>query len=171
MKKDFKMNNEAVIKVIGSKTVSRRLSNELKELYTKNYEEVLLELNDNSANTIFLSIHENTKGQKCEYKFEFGYSYPFTCPKIFFNGHKYNDFLQSTTLYENNNLKKLIGIECFCCSSITCSFNWNPCIIISKIINEINYFRSIRRNFAYKIIANHIKKKYLTEDINLESWF
>jgi ubiquitin-protein ligase len=168
--KEFKMFNEVIIKTIESKTVSRRLSNELKKLYSNNYEEVLLELNDTS-NTIILSVRENIKGQKSEYKFEFGYSYPFTCPKIFFNGYKYSDFLRSKTLYENNNLKKATGIECFCCSSVTCSSNWNPCIFISKIINEINYFRNIRRNFAYKIIANHIKKKYLIQDINLECWF
>jgi hypothetical protein len=162
--------NENVVNSINSKRVSRRLLHELKELYKMNFEEIFLEVTDIS-NIIILSIRENLKDNGKSYRFEFDYDFPFTCPRVFFNGHRYNDFLRSKTLYENNNLKKTTGIDCFCCSSITCQSNWNPVTFISKIIDEINYFRKIRRNFAYKVIVKYIKKKYLIEDIDLICWF
>ena len=173
MKNNYELmvkHNENVINAINPKRVSRRLQHELKELYKMNFEEVFLKVYD-ASNIIILSIRENLKRDRGCYKFEIDYDFPFTCPRVFFNGHRYNDFLRSKTLYENNNLKRRTGIDCFCCSSVTCQNNWNPVTFITKIINEINYFKNIRRNFAYEIVVKYIKNKYLIDDIDLICWF
>lgn len=161
--------NENIIDNINSKRISRRLQNELKELYKKNYEEVILHL-DSITNTIILYTRVNINNKSNTLKFIIDYEYPFTCPKVYINGNRYNDYLRTKTSYESFHLKNTTGLDCFCCASITCQNNWTPITLICKIIDEIIYYRNIRRNFANKILIKYIKNKYLIQDIDIESW-
>lgn len=162
-------NNNFILQMVQSKCISKRLNRELISMY-KLYDEVNIELNQNS-NEICVNVYEIVDNKKVWYKFAISPNYPFVCPSVFLNNHKYKSLLASKTSYEITYLKKLKGIDCFCCSSLTCSNNWAPSSKLNDIINEIKYFKKMKKDLILKIFADKIKLKYLVADIDLDSWF
>ncbi len=98
-------------------------------------------------------------------------NYPFEAPKIFYQNKTYLDYLKiNYTRKEYILLKKVSGHHCFCCHSYNCRGNWSPAVTLKKIIEEIYGIKKIKRNMINKICADIIKKKYLIQDIDLDSW-
>jgi hypothetical protein len=104
------------------------------------------------------------------YKFIINNNYPFLNPNVYVNNIDYKQLLITKHTSEKNNLKKFKGIDCLCCSSLTCHYNWTPAIKLNNIITEIKKFKQIKRDLIYKIIIDKIKIKYLIEYIELYSW-
>jgi len=73
--------------------------------------------------------------------FEISFEYPFKPPKIYLNGKDFKSFLRTGTIFRND-LKKIVGSDCLCCSSITC--NWGPTLNIINIVEEIKSFLKIK---------------------------
>jgi hypothetical protein len=47
---------------------------------------------------------------------------------------------------------------------------WSPLLTLLKIIDEVNLFRTYKKNIVNKIMSDKIKDKYLIADIDIESW-
>jgi hypothetical protein len=167
-KTDLIENNNLKLELLSSKCVSRRLKREFTTMY-KLYDAITVELNENSLE-IDVIIYELIDKKKVCYKFVIGRNYPFIAPTVFLNNHTYKKLLASKTKYEVNNLKKLYNIDCLCCVSLTCTNNWSPREMLHNIIDEIKYYKKIKKVLVFKIIADIIKRKYLIEDIDLCSW-
>ena len=170
MENNFELiaNNNLIIDQLPSKAIARRLKKELEPMY-KLYGEIRLEC-VSSSNGICVCVYEIVNSCKLFYKFIINNNYPFHSPEIYVNNIKYTQLLISKTTSEINDLKKFKGINCLCCSSLTCKDNWSPAMKLTNIINEIKYYKQIKRDLVYKIIIDIIKKKYLIDDIELYSW-
>jgi hypothetical protein len=59
-------------------------------------------------------------------------------------------------------LETLLNLNnCWCCSSILCSNQWNPCKKICNILQEIYDKSKVVRKIKYYIFLKHIMLKYL----------
>jgi hypothetical protein len=157
-------NNSILESFTGSKCISRRLKNEFISMYQL-YQVINVELTQKSN-----EICVNTYDFGVSYKFVIDVNYPFVCPTVFYNNRNYKQILVSKTNYEITYLKKLTGIDCLCCRSLTCSEKWAPNNKLNDIINEIKYCKKIKRDLVLKIITDKIKDKYLNSDIDLFSF-
>lgn len=110
------------------------------------------------------------KETKTIYSFIITNTYPFTIPRVKINFIPYREFLTINSIGFSSNLKKVGDIYCFCCNSLTNENNWRPTVTMSHIIEEIRKYKKLRRYVINKIISDIIIKKYLTDDINLQSW-
>jgi hypothetical protein len=161
-------NNNLKLELLSSKCVSRRLKREFISMY-KLYDEIIIESSQNTSD-INVIVYELIDKKKVCYKFVIGRNYPFIAPTVFLNNKTYRSFLFSKTKYEDINFKKLSGIDCLCCASLTCTDNWSPRETLNNIIDEIKYYKKIKKDIVFKIITDIIKRKHLIEDIDLCSW-
>lgn len=168
-KTDLIENNNLKLEGLNINCASKRLKREFNSMY-KLYDEVFIELIPNS-NEFNVIVYEFIDNKKVCYKFVIGINYPFNAPNIFLNNRTYRNFLFSKTSYEVIHLKKLKGINCICCNSLTCRDNWSPRYTLTDIIDEIKYYKKIKKDLVLKIIMDIIKRKYLIDDIDLSSWF
>lgn len=104
------------------------------------------------------------------YYFHLGEFYPFRNPKIKINNSDYLEFLRIRTFVFQQLLKKINGINCLCCESYLCNERWTPATRLINIVNEIRLFRKYKRDIINKFYANKIKRMYLFDDIDLDSW-
>ena len=159
--------NEEKLMLIGSKTIGRRIKKELQDLYNF-YNDIEVDIIDDKLTVIITEVIDN-KNHK--YSFLITTNYPFEPPKIFYQNKTYLDYLKiNYTRKEFLFLKKVSGQDCFCCHSYNCRNNWSPAITLKKIIEEIYRIKKIKRDMINKICADIIKKKYLIQDIDLDSW-
>ena len=161
--------NEQLLSSIKSYSFYKRLNNELNELYKK-YENVFADVNDKQEAVITIYCTENSQFNK--YEFIIGRGYPFRPPAICYQDKPYIEFLKTKFFSKESKIafEKVTGMNCFCCSSITCHTNWGPCITMDRIIKEIQLFKTKKRNIINKLMADKIKYKYLIDDIDLDSW-
>lgn len=80
--------------------------------------------------------------------------YPFEKPEILIRDNiKYRDWLVSSS----SRICKLAaekGIKCLCCNTILC--DWTPSYTINKLLDEIKYMNSIKREIKYRILLYDI---------------
>jgi hypothetical protein len=167
-KTDLIENNNLKLELLNIKCTSKRLKREFISMY-KLYDEVFVELIPNS-NEFNVIVYEFIDNKRVCYKFVIGINYPFVAPTIFLNYRTYRNFLFNKTSYEAIHLKKLKGINCLCCHSLTCTSNWSPRHTLTNIIDEIKYYKKIKKHLVLKIMMDIIKRKYLIDDIDLASW-
>ena len=162
-------NNTKILMSFDQRVIRGRVRIELERMY-HDFAQITIEINDKSRPVIIVyDINEYNKLQK--YEFAICEDYPFKPPSIFFQNRPYKEFLQiSHSPQELKLFKKISGLDCLCCSSITCVGNWSPGYMMTNIIDEIRKIREYKRNVIIKIIADKIKKQYLIEDIELDSW-
>ena len=70
----------------------------------------------------------------------------------------YNPHLYKTTIFR----ELLAKNTCFCCSSITCSNNWHPGLVLSDIVKEYSLckiFKKYRSHVYLRIFDNLFHKK------------
>jgi ubiquitin-protein ligase len=159
--------NEENLMHVWSKGIRGRIKRELQELY-KIYKDIDVDIIDDK---LTISISEVIDNKKHNYSFLITINYPFEPPKIFYQNKTYYDYLKNNYMHKNNYLiKKFLGHDCFCCHSYNCRNNWSPAITLKKIIEEIYRIKKIKRNIVNKIFVDIIKKKYLVDDIDLDSW-
>jgi len=159
--------NEEKLQLVGSRAIKNRIKREIEDLY-KIYKDVEVNLKDGE---LIVSISEVINNKKHKYSFLITMNYPFEPPKIFYQNKTYLDYLKiNYTRKEFILLKKVSGHDCFCCHSYNCRGNWSPAVTLKKIIEEIYEIKKIKKNMINKICADIIKKKYLIEDIDLDSW-
>ena len=58
-------------------------------------------------------------------KIKMGQYFPFKAPQVFINDNYYRDMLVFRTEYFQNILK-INGYQCLCCTSILCTSKWSP---------------------------------------------
>jgi len=167
-KTDLIENNNLKLELLSSKCVSRRLKREFISMY-KLYDEIIIE-STQITNDFNVIVYELIDNKRVCYNFIINHNYPFIAPTVFFNNKTYRSFLFSKTKYEAINLKKLNGIDCLCCVSLTCKDNWSPRHTLTNLIDEIKYYKKIKRDLVFRIIVDIIKRKHLIEDIDLCSW-
>jgi hypothetical protein len=112
---------------------------------------------------------KNSKDNKY-YKFIISNYYPFKPPKLYINNKPFTYYYEIKNYQFNENLKKYIGIECFCCRSMLCMNNWGPQFTIISVLDEINICRDARNQILIRIMIDVIKRKYLLNDINIIEW-
>jgi hypothetical protein len=168
-KTDLIKNNKSKLQSLNNKCISKRLEREFNSMY-KLYDEIIIEESLASVDFVNVIVYELVDNKIVCYKFVINHSYPFICPAVFLNNQPYRNFLVSKTNYEHSNLKKLTGIGCFCCHSLTCTDNWSPRYTLNNIIDEIKHYKKIKKSLFFRIITGIIKRKYLIEDIDLISW-
>lgn len=103
------------------------------------------------------------------YSFIIDENYPFHPPKVEIHFVDYSGILMSSP-FASNILRKIHGIPCLHCSTITCYANWTPAYTMNHVILEIRKYKKYKAHVMYKIFADKIKHKYLIDDIDLESW-
>ena len=163
-----KMANAADLEKCGSLAIRRRLTKELETLYSVFLK---IEIQMNELSNPKVTIYENVGAYIHKYDFIISNNYPFVKPEIFFQNRHYREFLQITHNHVGRKtFKTATGLDCLCCNSITCSANWSPALTLNKIIEEIHNYRRLKRNVLNKVFADIIKRKYLINDIDLDSY-
>lgn len=160
-----KLNTDIAIKHKGNK---HRISCELNNLFLQSDKLVFETLTfpnkiinnveiiaNNVEYVITVTINNNL------YKFILPSDYPFKIPlSIHYNNNNYKNILSTNTPKIKYYLKKIYGLSCLCCSSLSCSNNWTPAISIASIINEINYNVKLKKDLLLYILCDYIKIKY-----------
>jgi len=167
-KTDLIENNNLKLELLSSKCVSRRLKREFISMY-KLYDKIMIESNQITS-AFNVIVYELIDNKSVCYKFTINHNYPFIAPIVFLNNRTYKTFLCGKTKYEDIHLKKFTGLNCLCCASLTCLDNWSPRHTLTNLIDEIKYYKKIKRDLVFKIITDVIKFKYLIDDIDLASW-
>lgn len=131
--------------------ISRRIKNESR-MWENQINECYNILED--ENKIEVCIFDIGYVNHLFFIFEISFEYPFKPPKIYLNGKDFKRFLRTGTIFRDD-LKKISGSDCLCCSSITC--NWGPTLNIINIVEEIKSFLKIKLKlieifFARKLI-------------------
>ena len=153
---------------ISVKSVKKRITREL-QLLPELCSSISIYI-DEKNNLPVITVEDKGSKSYNIYSFTIDNTYPFRNPNIEINFIPYSEFLRINSIGFSNNLKKVKGIDCFCCNSITNYNNWRPTATMSYIIKEIRQYKKIRKDVINKIISDIIKKKYLNDDINLQSW-
>ena len=150
--------------------VTKRLKRELDVFFTPEWNLSVEYLSESSG--LKITIIRLAAQTQSKYVFMINNNYPFTPPTLYFQDRPYMDFLRQSCKYANSRkiLKKVAGLECFCCSSMVCNSNWSPSITFSKIIREVDYYKEKKHDVVNSLIAGVIKRKYLIADIDLDSW-
>ena len=162
--------NNAVFEQFKTIAQRRRLKKEVDQMYP-NYDQIDVELTDKGdARVNIYKVDDDNK--LYIYGFVLGIDYPFRSPTIFFQNKPYIDFLRTRYMPQTdaNLFRRITGVNCFCCSSVNCGENWSPTTTLEKIISEIQFIRGKKRDIVNKIFADVIKRKYLIDDIDLDSW-
>lgn len=167
-KTDLIKNNNSNIDLFASNCISKRLKREFINMYNL-YDEVIVELSQ-KPNILNVVVYEYIDKKRVCYKFDINMNYPFHSPVVFLNNTPYITFLLHKTKYEEKYLKKLNGVDCLCCSSITCHYNWYPKNTLNDVIKEIKYYKKVKKDLVLKILLDKIKLQYLIDDIELEGW-
>ncbi len=141
---------------------NKRVAHECEILYEK-YPNLTLSNNSNQLEMLI------TEGKE-KYGFIFTNTYPFTAPRIYYNGEPYLELLKVKTNFEKSMLKKYKNKECLCCDSYYCSENWTPALRLNVVIDEIKEIVKFRRTIVKIFLANKIKDKYLINDIDINSY-
>jgi ubiquitin-protein ligase len=161
--------NAEVLTKYTSGPIRRRVSKELEILYNLFAYIELSITNQGKLEIILYEIDADNKIQK--YGFVLCNDYPFRSPAMFFQNKPYLHYLRiNHTLSSINLVRRITGKDCFCCSSYNCGDNWGPGVTMKKIIDEMRVVKKQKRDILNKIIADVIKRKYLIDDIDLESW-
>jgi len=156
-------------------TSGKRLLRELEQLQ-EDKSIVTVSVNVDTDKNIQVKLFDLKYVVNNEYIFNVPLSYPFNAPSLSIfddfsmNLCKYTDFLRVYNDDFRKYIKKSKGLNCLCCHSYLCSDNWNPSVKIIDFINEIRIFRSYKRSYLNKIFAIVIKRKYLIEDIDINTW-
>jgi len=140
----------------------RRIANDCKNLYEK-YPNFVL---SNNSGNVELTVIENEEN----YGFIFDRSYPFKPPKIYYNGKSYLDLLRITDNDERKIVRKYKKKDCLCCDSYDCPYNWSPSINLTSIVDEIKNIVKFKKTIVHILLADKIKKKYLIDDIDINSY-
>ena len=161
--------NTQVLMSFDNSIIRGRVRKELDKMYP-HFTQITADKNDKNQLTITLhEINESNDLQK--YEFTICVDYPFKPPKVAFQNRPYREFLQISHSPQDLKLfKQVSGLECLCCTSLTCNGNWSPGYMMTHIVDEVRTIRKYRRNMIYKIIADKIKTRYLVADIELDSW-
>jgi len=150
---------------IQHKFILKRLLRESRDFTDKI---ILLSVKPNNEEYL-VNLKDTSKYKYSNYCFIINHNYPFHPPKLLINNIPYKDFF-SRSSRNRELLKKMSGLKCLCCYNILSRDTWSPAITLIKIIDEINLFRTYKRNVINKIMADKIKDKYLIDDIDIESW-
>lgn len=151
---------------IPSKSIYKRLMREL-NLYKDKFISLKLEYREPEY---YFYLIDKTNYKYNNYCFILKSDYPFVSPRLMINGISYYDFCRTNSQYNLNLVKLMSGLRCLCCDNILSRDKWNPGYTIDKIVDEINLFRTYKKNVIYSIMIKKIKLKYLLEDIDLDSW-
>ena len=168
------LHNKLQIELIKHKCLKNRIKheyNELTNIYTNannNYTMILLY--DTELCILKFIIMEKFKNINNEYAFIIDRNYPFHPPIFHINNKNYLQYLKLPSNRFSEQLKKLTNESCLCCSSLCCKYKWSPAIKLYMFINELNKIRQYKRNIVYKILSDHIKDKYLIDDVDIISF-
>ena len=80
------------------------------------------------------------------------------------------DLLRITDNDERKILRKYKNKDCLCCDSYDCFDNWSPAIKLSSIVDEIKNIVQFKKAITHILLADKIKKKYLIDDIDINSY-
>ena len=160
--------NNDNLDLVQCKSINKRLRRELNFMYNL-YDKIHVVFIEKSNETHII-VYEIVNGKQNSYTFIISKSYPFVCPSIFINNHKYIDLLINKHNYGTIPFKKISGFDCFCCQSLSCHNNWSYRTTLHDIISEIKHFKNIKRKLVLKLLLDKIKYKYLTNDVELESF-
>ncbi len=161
---------EEKISVIGKSLLAKRIKYELSNLknsgIVNNYcDFIITKNNKDGLNVKFISCRDNLL-----YNFIVPSNYPFSAPVLELNNKPYSYYL---SFYFNNckdMFHKYKGKKCFCCETALYCNNWNHTFTFKDIINEVNKFHKECREITDNVIINVIKRKYLTDNINILEW-
>ena len=170
------MNDQLI--VINNETLSefkpvvlrKRLKIEIEYMYPY-YNQIIVGTTE--LNQLKITVIEyDSSNKRQRYDFIIHEGYPFNSPEVFFQNRYYRDFLRMSiyTTKELARFKKITGQDCLCCYSLTCLENWRPSAKLTNIIQEIRKNRKMKRDVLNSLFADKIKRRYLIEDIDLESW-
>jgi hypothetical protein len=140
----------------------KRISRECNNLY-KHFPNIVL---SSVSDKIEMVITEGNS----KYGFIFNNEYPFTAPQIYYNGQSYIELLKINDKEEKNVLRKYRNKDCLCCDSYYCRDNWSPSLSLKIIIDEINEIVEFKKTIIHILLADKIKKKYLNDDIDINSY-
>lgn len=165
------INNQANEEIVKNNTIFlqqfkganiKRISNECNRLYTYFSNITLSGISDKIEMII-------TEGDS-KYGFIFNNRYPFSAPQIFYNGKPYLELLKINNKEEKNVLRKYRNKDCLCCDSYYCRDNWYPALSLKSIIDEIKEIIELKQTIKQILLADIIKKKYLINDIDINSF-
>tara|TARA_B110000285_G_scaffold224506_1_gene281438 strand:+ start:174 stop:701 length:528 start_codon:yes stop_codon:yes gene_type:complete len=157
---------------ISPRNVSRRLTNEIKEiLKTNKYEADDITIEPcgptYSPNTYIISFYDSYENKT--FKFNIC-NYPFTMPKFTINSKPYHEYLRIRSIAFGRALNKYTKKMCLCCDSKMCYANWSPKYKFMDVITEFKVNEKLCQKIVRIILLNVIKRKYSLEDINLIDW-
>jgi len=164
----FKTNNYNLLK-FDNKILVNRIKRELKLLVKEgicNEENIFIIKNIEDELVVMIKKINDNK----YYEFTITRQYPFIPPKVKINNkHVLLSHRVDSNLFKKSLLKHT-GIDCFCCETILCSYNWSPTLTLKHIFEDLQRFTEAARKVVIIIIINVIKRKYLIDDIPIIEW-
>ena len=152
---------------IKHKFILKRLLRESRD-FTDKIISLSVNIDNNENYLVYLKDNSNYKYNN--YCFIVNHNYPFHPPKLLINNIPYKEFLTKGSNKYRELFTKMSGLICICCNNIMAREKWSPALTLLNIIDEVNLFRTYKRNILNKIMLDKIKDKYLIADIDIESW-
>ena len=128
----------------------KRINKEIRELQDFRGEPIQYDPGDINGGMEISMLHSNNI-----IKFAVPLQFPFKAPQVYINQKYYRSMLIFNTEYFQNILK-LNGIKCLCCSSLLCTSNWSPSIKMVKILNEIENNRTLIKAILYTRLVRQV---------------
>jgi hypothetical protein len=170
------MNNDPNIEKINSyclRNIRNRIIYEYKKLKEK-YNDIFVETdgytnNMDDTRVIKIVIYCNSNNI---FTIDISNHYPFYSPVVYLGNKPYYSYLYLSLPSSRFQkiYKELSGIDCMCCSSVLCKGNWTPTVSLLAVIEEYEMCKKTKSSIIRKILMDAIKDKYLTADIDIESW-
>ena len=152
---------------IKHKFILKRLLRESRDFTDKI---ISLSVNTDNNGNCLVHLKDNSNYKYNNYCFILNSNYPFNPPKLLINNIPYKDFLINDSIKYRDLFTEMSGLKCLCCYNIMSRDRWSPAVTLLNIIDEVNLFRTYKRNIINKIMADKIKDKYLICDIDIQSW-
>ncbi len=153
--------------IIENKFILKRLLRESKDFSDKF---ISLSVSKDNNEKCIVNLKDKSKYKYNNYSFIINHNYPFQPPELLINNIPYKKFLINSTIKYRQLFTKMSGLVCLCCQNILSKEKWSPGYTLIHVVNEINLFRTYKKNIVNKIMADKIKKKYLISDIDIDSW-
>ena len=137
-----KTENRDVMLQYGMDGIRKRVTRELENMYAL-YEKIHIHINRDG--NLQITILDNQTEETNRYDFIINENYPFIQPTVLFQEQPYYKFLKPPFELPEPN-ENATKYNCACCQSILCELDWSPCTTFLDIIQEIQFYKSTKRN-------------------------
>jgi ubiquitin-protein ligase len=154
-----------------SKPLSRRLIAEYKQLVKRYKIDINVNIDDKEViHLTFCKKSTNPRNNDDQYHLIIPKYYPFAVPSMIINNVPYLHHNVMPSKRFSIILKKIMGTDCLCCSSLSCNSNWKATKNIINLLTEAERNENIKYKIGINILIDQIKDKYNLTYLDIYEW-